>query len=96
MINGSMIPRSVRRIFDERSEPREATGLQAATLELRGVRHAVQLINMSASGAMIATQASPRIGEEIALDLGDRDRLNGQVCWVKDGQIGVTFAARTE
>ena len=96
MLNGSMIPRTVRRIFDERSEPREATGSQTATLELRGARHEVQLVNMSASGAMIALDAAPRIGEEIALDMGERGRVLGQICWVRDGHVGVTFAAGTE
>ena len=33
MLNGSMIPRGVRRLFDERSEPREPAGSQAASLE---------------------------------------------------------------
>jgi PilZ domain len=96
MLNGSMIPRGVRRMFDERSEPREATGSQAATLELRGRRHEIQLVNMSASGAMIAFDAAPRIGEEVVLDMGDRGRVMGQVCWVRDGHIGVTFAGGTE
>lgn len=59
MLNGSMIPRSVRRIFDGRSEPREATGSQPAVLELRGSSHEVRLINLSASGAMIDFDAPP-------------------------------------
>ena len=96
MLNGSMIPRSVRRLFDERLEPREATGLQAATLELRGSEHEVRVVNLSASGAMVATDAMPKIGEQVALHLRDRGPVPGQVCWVRDGHIGLTFAAVTE
>lgn len=96
MLNGSMIPRSVRRLFDERLEPREATGSQAATLELRGDKHEVRIVNLSASGAMVACDVMPKIGEQVALHLKDRGSMPGQVCWVRDGHIGVTFAAVME
>ena len=96
MLNGSMIPRTVRRMFDERSEPREATGAQAATLELRGRKHEVRLINLSSSGAMVIFNSMPHIGEQVALHLSDRGRVCGQVCWVRDGRIGVNFDAAVE
>ena len=96
MLNGSMIPRSVRRMFDARSEPREEVGSQAVMLELRGRKHEVRLVNLSTSGAMIDFDSMPRIGEEVALHLGDRGPVAGQICWVRDGQIGVTFAAAME
>ena len=96
MLNGSMIPRTVRRMFDERSEPREATGAQAATLELRGRKHQVSLINLSPSGAMVIFNSMPHIGEQVALHLSDRGRVCGQVCWVRDGRIGVNFDAAVE
>ena len=96
MLNGSMIPRGVRRLFDERLEPREAVGSQAATLELGGRAHEVRIVNLSASGAMVLSDAMPKIGEQVALHLRDRGPVPGQVCWVRDGHIGVTFAAVTE
>ena len=96
MLNGSMIPRGVRRLFDERSEPREPAGSQAASLELRGRKHEVRIVNLSASGAMVLSDAMPKIGEQVALHLRDRGPVPGQVCWVRDGHIGVTFAAVTE
>jgi hypothetical protein len=91
-----MIPRTVRRMFDARSEPRQPAGLQAALLELRGRKHEVRLVNLSTSGAMIDFDAMPHIGEDVALHLGDRGRVAGQICWVRDGQIGVTFAGAME
>jgi hypothetical protein len=96
MLNGSMIPRSVRRLFEERSEPREATGSQSATLELGGREHEVRIVNLSASGAMVVFDTVPKIGEQVVLHLKDRGRVAGQICWVRDGHIGVTFAAVTE
>lgn len=96
MLHGSMIPRGVRRIFDERSEPREQTVSQTAVLELRGRKHVVRLENLSPSGAMVIFKAMPHIGEQVALHLSDRGRVRGQVCWVRDGHVGVNFAAALE
>ena len=95
MLNGSMIPRSVRRMFDARSEPREENS-SSAELELRGRRHKVALGNLSPSGAMVIFPFMPHIGEEVVLHLAGRGPLPGQVCWVRDGRIGVTFAATSE
>jgi len=91
-----MIPRSVRRLFDARSEPREAVGSQEATLELRGRKHEVRIVNLSASGAMVVFDAVPRIGEQVALHLADRGPAPAHVCWVRDGCIGVNFVAAGE
>lgn len=91
MLNGSMIPRSVRRIFDERTEPREEVVSATAVLELRGRKHVVRLLNVSQSGAMLIFQSAPRIGEAVVLQLSGRGRVRGNICWVRDGRIGVTF-----
>lgn len=94
MLNGSMIPRSVRRLFDERSEPREAAGSQPASLDLRGRTHQVRVINLSPSGAMIALDAVPHIGEQLSLHLPGRGSVTCVVCWVRDGHVGVNFAGK--
>ena len=96
MLNGSMIPRSVRRMFDERSEPRDEMVSQTAVLELRGRKHVVRLLNLSPSGAMVIFRAMPHIGEQVALHLSDRGRVCGHICWVRDSRVGVTFAAALE
>jgi hypothetical protein len=91
MLNGSMIPRSVRRVFDERTEAREEVVSATAVLELRGRKHVVRLINVSQSGAMLIFQSAPKIGEAVTLQLSGRGRIHGNICWVRDGRIGVTF-----
>ena len=91
MLNGSMIPRSVRRMFDERAEPREEVVSATAVLELRGRKHVVRLINVSQSGAMLIFQATPNIGEAVTLRLSGRGRIHGNICWVRDGRIGINF-----
>lgn len=95
MLNGSMIPRAVRRMFDERAEPREAD-TSAAEIELRGRRHKVRLGNLSPSGAMVIFPLMPHIGEPVVLHLAGHGRVSGQVCWVREGRIGVNFAAAIE
>ena len=96
MLNGSMIPRTVRRIFDERLELREEIASQTAVLELRGRKHVVRLINLSPSGAMVIFQSMPHIGEHVALHLSDRGRVQGKICWVRDGRVGVNFAVAAD
>jgi hypothetical protein len=96
MIHGSMIPRSVKRLFDQREEPREAAESQTAVLEIRGRKHMVRLANLSPSGAMVIFSLMPHIGEKVVLHLLGRGRVHGQVCWVRDGKVGVNFAAAQE
>ena len=96
MLHGSMIPRSVRRMFDERAETREPAESQTAVLEIRGRKHMVRVTNLSPSGAMVVFSLMPNIGEKVVLHLLERGRDHGQVCWVRDGKVGVNFAASEE
>ena len=87
-----MIPRSVKRMFDERGEPREEAGAPAM-FEWRGRSIAVKLTNISASGAMVICDKIPHIGETVALHLDGHEPAPGVVTWVRDGRIGIHFAA---
>jgi len=91
-----MIPRSVKRMFDERAEPREPAESQTAVMEIRGRKHMVRLANLSPSGAMLVFPLMPNIGEEVVLHLLNRGRVTAHVCWVRDGKVGVNFAASEE
>ena len=92
-LDGGMIPRSVKRVFDQRSEERISAESQTAVLEFRGRKHVVRLVNISPSGAMIIFPLTPNIGEEMSLQLLDRAAVRGRVMWVRDGRIGVSFVA---
>jgi len=83
-------------MFDERVEPREAAESQTAVLELDGRRHMVRLVNISPSGAMVIFSGLPHIGDDVVLNVMDRGRVKGSVLWVRDGRIGVQFAATNE
>ncbi len=95
-LSGAMIPRKVRRMFDQRHEPRAAVAEGAALLEWRGQLAPVRIANLSASGAMIRFDGVPHIGEPVMLQLVDRRSVAGQVRWVRDGHVGINFMVPLE
>ena len=92
-LDGSMIPRSEKRTIDERAELRHPSASSTGVLEFRGRKHVVRLINVSASGAMVIFPHMPNIGERLLLQSLDRGAVWAQVRWVKDGRLGLSFAA---
>jgi hypothetical protein len=96
LLDGSMIPRAEKRAIDERAEPRHPSESNTAVLEFRGRKHVVRLVNVSASGAMVIFPYLPNIGERLPLQILDRGVVKAQVRWVRDGRIGLSFAARPE
>lgn len=92
-LDGSMIPRTVKRVFDQRDEPRFdlAGDLQTAVMTHRGHKHVVRVGNISTSGAMIIYPDIPNIGDTVTLQLLDHGAVAGQVRWVRDGRVGVNF-----
>ena len=92
-LDGSMVPRSVKRMFDQRDEPRyDVEGeLQTASMTFRGKSHVVRVGNVSSSGAMVVFADIPHIGEAVSLQLLDHGAVAGQVRWVRDGRIGINF-----
>lgn len=93
---GSMIPRSEKRTIDERSEIRNPSLSSTAVIEFRGRKHMVRLVNVSSSGAMVTFPHTPNIGERLLIQLLDRGPVWAQVRWVKDGRLGLSFAAPLE
>ena len=90
-LDGGMIPRSVKRMFDERGEPRFDGELQTAALDIGGRNHVVRVGNISSSGAMVVFADIPKIGEQVTLQLLDHGAVAGQVRWVRDGHVGINF-----
>lgn len=95
-LHGDMIPRSVRRMFDERGEERADAASQSAVMVLRRRNHLVQLVNLSASGAMVRFASDAYIGESLTLQCLDHGTVAGQVRWLRDGRMGISFASPLE
>ena len=92
-LDGGMIARQTIRTIDERSEDRRPALSNTAVLDFRGRKHVIRLVNISPSGAMVIFPHIPNIGERLSLQLLDRGLVSAQVRWVKDGRIGLSFAA---
>ena len=92
-LEGAMIPRSVKRMFDQRHEERVTPTRETAVLTARGKVGPVQLVNLSQSGAMVVSPDMLHIGERVRLQLLERGDVPGQVRWIKDGRIGIHFAS---
>lgn len=93
LLDGNIIPRTVKRAFDQRCEPREEIDSQTAVLQMRGRAYVVRLANISPSGAMVIFKGVPHIGEQVTLQLLDHGEQSAYVRWVRDGRIGINFAA---
>jgi hypothetical protein len=91
-LDGGMIPRTVKRMFDQRGEPRFVGEVGTSVLSIGGRNHVVRVGNISTSGAMVVLADVPRIGEPVTLQLLDHGAVAGQVRWVRDGHVGITFA----
>ena len=91
-LEGTMIPRRVKRIFDQRAEARLTTPA-SAELDWRGEAFEVLLANISVSGAMIECAHVTHIGEPVVLTLPGEAPSPAIVRWVRDGRIGLHFDA---
>jgi hypothetical protein len=90
-LHGDMIPRAVKRMFDERAEDRIESASHTAALAFRGKNHIVTVLNLSRSGVMLRFAGEPHIGEGVSVQLLDRGSIAGQVRWYRDGRMGVSF-----
>jgi hypothetical protein len=90
-LTGAMIPRAVKRMFDQRGEPRQDASGLSAVMSAGERSQVVRLVNLSSSGTMVISSQIPRIGERVSLQLLDREAVEGHVRWVRDGLIGIHF-----
>ena len=90
-LHGKMIPRTVKRMLDERSEERLPADSQTGVMHFRGSKHVVRLVNTSPSGAMVIFPLVPHIGEQVSLQLLEQGQVSARVRWVRDGRIGINF-----
>lgn len=88
---GSMIPRSARRVVDQRGDPRHDGLVDDGVLASRGREQLVRVINVSAEGAMITPAPALRIGEKVVLRLPGDLRVPGAVRWIRDNRMGINF-----
>ena len=95
-LTGSVVPRSEFRRGDHRDNDRHRLTNQRAVVTFEGHRHSVELINLSAGGAMIRGELEPHLWDIVKLEFGEGYSLECAVRWLRDGSIGLEFAHETQ
>lgn len=94
-IDGEFVARSEARRTDHRGKDRHRLSSEGATAHYRGKKHKVELVNLSAGGAMIRCNFEPRLWDKLELQISDGPRFEGAVRWIKDVNVGIEFAHET-
>lgn len=94
-LDADMVVRSERRSSDHRLGDRHRLTGETAMAVYDGRSFAVELINLSAGGAMIQRAFTPNLWDIIELRVGDGLAVEAAVRWVKGDRIGLEFAHET-
>ena len=95
-LSGSVVPRSETRLTNHRDADRHRLSDQRAVVVFEGRRHTVEVVNLSAGGAMIRCGLVPHLWDMMELELGEGYSLECAVRWIRDGCIGLEFAHETQ
>ena len=94
-LDGLLVPRSEIRRSDHRDQDRHRLTGESATARYKRQPYEVELINLSAGGAMIRADFAPHLWDIVELELGEGTRLEAAVRWIKGDRIGLEFAHET-
>jgi hypothetical protein len=90
-----LVARSESRRGDHREQDRHRLSAEAATARYEGEEHRVELINLSAGGAMIRAGFTPRLWDIVELELSEGCAIDCAVRWLRDDLVGLEFAHET-
>jgi hypothetical protein len=83
-------PRNLMR-EERRAEPRIAGGGQSATLFVRGTANLARVVNISAHGTMVETDATPNLDDHVVIMFEGCTPVHASVRWVRNGRLGLHF-----
>jgi hypothetical protein len=89
------VRREESRRSNNRRKDRHRLTSEHAVLRHDGAEHDVELVNLSAGGAMIRDVPELMLWDHVSLVLGEEGALECAVRWIKDGQAGLEFAHET-
>jgi hypothetical protein len=89
------VPRAEKRRTDQRGGDRHRLEGEQSFVRHKGKKHAVDLVNLSDGGAMVAGQFKARLWDKVDLVLGEGAEMECAVRWIRDGEIGLEFAHET-
>jgi hypothetical protein len=89
------VRREESRRGNSRGKDRHRLSSEQAVLRHAGEEHVVELVNLSAGGAMVRHIPELVLWDHVSLVFGDEGELECAVRWIKDGQAGLEFAHET-
>lgn len=90
-----VVPRSESRRGDHRDLSRHRLTGETAIARFKGRAHKVELVNLSAGGAMIRSRFTPKLWDLIELELGEGQSVQAAVRWLRGDLAGLEFAHET-
>ncbi len=94
-LDADLISRSEFRNSNHRLKDRHRLSEEKATILYAGRIIPVEVINLSAGGAMIRGAFEPKLWDIVDLQLGDGFTVEAAVRWLKGDQLGLEFAHET-
>lgn len=90
------VPRSEARRGNQRDGDRHRLIAEQASLRVGRRNHAIELINLSAGGAMVSGKLDLQLWDQVCLVLGEDGGLECAVRWIKGDRVGLEFAHETQ
>jgi hypothetical protein len=94
-IDSDLISRAESRNSNHRGTDRHRLDGETAVVLCDGHICPVEVINLSAGGAMVRGSFKPKLWDIITLQLGDGFAIEAAVRWLKDDHVGLEFAHET-
>jgi hypothetical protein len=95
MLDTVVVPRAETRRGNARGGDRHRLTSEQAILRHDRQEHIVELVNLSAGGAMIRGDVELVLWDQVGLVLGDTGEIDCAVRWLKDDRAGLEFAHET-
>jgi hypothetical protein len=95
MLHSVTVSRAESRRGNQRGGDRHRLAAEQSVLRHNGDDHAVELINLSAGGAMVRGQLELMLWDKVGLVLGEEGELSCAVRWIKGDRLGLEFAHET-
>jgi len=95
MLDSVRVPRTEARRSNGRGADRHRLTAEQALLRHGDHDHVVELVNLSAGGAMIRGEFELMLWDQVTLVLGDHGEIDCAVRWIKETQAGLEFAHET-
>jgi hypothetical protein len=94
-LDARMVSRAETRASNHRNKDRHRLNGETATVVRGSSSQKVELINLSAGGAMIGGLPDVKLWDIVELKLGNGFSVDAAVRWIKGDQVGVEFAHET-